>query len=99
MTKKSVRARRQQTGVLKVALFTGSLVATMAGTYLLGLQEPSGPAALIPDNETAAFIVSEDGNNGLQLLPANREGQVQLRLIPQVVQPRFSPVARTRSSR
>jgi hypothetical protein len=98
MTKRSGRAREQFT-MLKAALLTGSLVATLAGTYLLGRQEPVETATTVSTNEFVTVMMPVDESSAIQL-PLNGRGvQIQLKPIAQVVQPRINPVARTRSSR
>lgn len=98
MTKRASRPR-QQLAMLKAALLTGSLIATLAGTYLLGQQEPLESATTISSDESITVIMPVGGAEALQL-PSNGRGmQIQLKPIPQVVQPRINPVARTRSSR
>lgn len=98
MTKRAGRPR-QQLAMLKAALLTGSLVATLAGTYLLGQQEPLETATPISNGESITVTMPVDGAAALQL-PSNGRGmQIELKPIPQVVQPRINPVARTRSSR
>jgi hypothetical protein len=98
MTKQSGRTR-QQFAMLKTAILTGSLVATLAGTYLLGQQEPVETMTPFSTNESVTVIVPADETAAMQLPPNGRSMQIQLRPIPQVVQPRMNPVARTRSSR
>ena len=98
MTKPSGRPG-QQLAMLKAALLTGSLVATLAGTYLLGQQEPAETATTNSSKESITVIVPLEETAAVQL-PANGRGmQIRLKPIPQVVQPRINPVARTRSSR
>jgi hypothetical protein len=87
--------------MLKMALLTGSLIATLAGTYVLGQQEPLETATTVSinHNQPAMVLTSADGPTTMQLPPDGRGVQIQLQPIPQAVQPKINPVARTRSSR
>jgi hypothetical protein len=98
MTKPSSRPR-QKWAMLKAALLTGSLIATMAGTYLLGQQEPLETATTVSVNQSTMVITQANEPSVMQLPPNGRIAQIQLQPIPQAVQPRINPVARTRSSR
>lgn len=98
MTKRSGQIR-QQFSTLKVALLTGSVIATLAGTYLLGLEEPVVTATTVSNTESITLFIPADEAAAMQLPPNSRGTQIQLKPIPQVAQPRIRPVARTRSSR
>lgn len=91
----------QQTGMLKTFLVAGSLVATLAGTRLLSAQDTAVPAnaavtVMVPAANSTAVTSS---SNALPLPPTSGGTQIELKAIPQVVQPRIQSVARTRSSR
>lgn len=89
----------QQSSTLKTFLVVGSLLATLAGTRLLAAQEvPVAEAAVLPTNAITVVVPAENGS-GLPLPPTSRGTQVELKPIPQVVQPQIRPVARTQSSR
>ena len=98
MTRQAGRAREQFT-MLKAALLTGSVLATFAGTYLLGRQEPVETASNAFTQESVTVIVPAEEAAALQLPPISRGMQIQLTPIPQAVRPWINPVARTRSSR
>jgi hypothetical protein len=98
MTRKTSRVS-QQTGTLKAILLTGSVMATLAGTRLLALQEPVAADTPAATNESATVVVPENTASSIPLPPTMRGTQVELKPIPQVVQPKINPVARTRSSR
>lgn len=98
MTKKSARPN-QQVGVLKALLLTGSVVATLAGTRLLALQEPVETETPVSTAENVTVVVPAAELTTIPLPPTMRGTQVELKPIPQVVQPQINPVARTRSSR
>lgn len=85
--------------MLKAAIMTGSIVATLAGTYLLGLQEPAAVETTVSNLEPVILIVPADSAANFQLPPTRRGTQVELRPIAQAIQPQIRPVARTRSSR
>ena len=95
----TTKRKKQQYGVLKVAVMTGSLVATLAGTYILGLHEPVDAQAAAPTVQPAAQAVPANEPTRIQLPPNGRSRQLSLQPIPQVVQPRIRPIARSRSSR
>lgn len=96
MTKHSSRPN-QQVGALKAMLLTGSVMATLIGTRLLAQQEPAAGAPTAAESITV--VVPQSNASSLPLPPTMRGTQVQLNPIPQVVQPQFNPVVRTRSSR
>ncbi|MFN2124503.1 MAG: hypothetical protein ACK2U0_14770 [Candidatus Promineifilaceae bacterium] len=98
MTRQSSRPK-QRLVILKMALVTGSLIATLAGARLLEQQEPLEAAAAVSVNQSALVLTPANEPAVMQLPPSNRRTQVQLQPIPQVVQPRVNPVTRTRSSR
>lgn len=90
----------QQTGMLKTFLVAGSLVATLAGTRLLSAQDTAVPAnAAVTVMVPAANSTAVTSSNALPLPPTSGGTQIELKAIPQVVQPRIQSVARTRSSR
>jgi hypothetical protein len=96
----TTKRTNQQVGMLKAAILTGSLVATFAGTYLLGLQEPVETAANRASVQPPALVIPADNEEASQLPPQARGVRmVKLKPIPQVVQPQIRPVTRTRSSR
>jgi hypothetical protein len=99
MTTNQKRRVGQQTGMLKTFLVVGSLAATLAGTRLLAAQETAVVATAVPATESIVVVVPADNNAALPLPPTNRGAQIELKQIPQVVQPQIQPVARTRSSR
>ena len=88
-----------QVGLLKAAILTGSILATSAGTYLLGLQEPAEAATTVANAQTAALTIPSDKVTTLQLPPSKQGTQIEFKAIPQVVQPQIRRVARARSSR
>lgn len=98
MTKQSARPN-QQVGALKALLLTGSVIATLAGTRLLALQEPAAADTPAVTNESVTVVVPDSTASSIPLPPTMRGTQVELKPIPQVVQPKINPVARTRSSR
>ena len=98
MTKQTSRTQKQ-VGTLKAALLTGSVVASLAGTYLLGLQEPAETKAAVLPSESISLVVPAEESTAIQLPPDIQGTQLQLQPIQQVVRPVFNPVARTRSSR
>ena len=98
MTKRTGRTG-QQTGALKAVLLTGSVIATLAGTRLLALQEPVAADTPAATNESVTVVIPENTASSIPLPPTMRGTQVELKPIPQVVQPKINPVARTRSSR
>jgi hypothetical protein len=85
--------------MLKMVLVTGSLIATLAGSVVLGREEALAAATTAPTNPSITAQVSANEPAAIQLPPNSRQTQVQLQPIPQVVQPRINPIARTRSSR
>lgn len=92
MTKRAT-GQEWQTGGLKAIVLTGSVVATLAGARLLALQEQV--AAAQPD---AGQVLVPVGNIA-SMPPASLGVELNLSPIPQVVQPRLNPIARSRSSR
>jgi hypothetical protein len=97
MTKKG-RRLNQQTGKLKALLLTGSMIATLVGVQLLPLQEPAATELPVSIHESVTIVVPADETSTIPLPPGSRGTQVELKPIPQVVQPQINPVARTRSS-
>lgn len=89
----------QQTGALKAVLLTGSVIATLAGTRLLALQETAAADIPAATNQSTTVVVPDNTASSIPLPPTMRGTQVELKPIPQVVQPKINPVARTRSSR
>jgi len=100
MTKRSTRPN-QQVGTLKAMLLTGSVIATLAGTRLLAQQEQAATEVFVPAAQPAAVVAQAPQVSSIPLPPTMQGTQVELKPIPQVVQPRINtaPVARTRSSR
>ncbi len=98
MTKQPVRIQKQ-VGMLKAALLTGSVVATLAGTYLLGLEEPVVAKTAVSPAESITLVVPAEETTAVQLPPDAQGTQLQLKPIPQAIRPITNPVARTRSSR
>jgi hypothetical protein len=98
MTKQS-RRPKQSLVRLKIALLTGSLIATLAGAVVLGRQEVLDTATTAPTNQTITVLPPANAPTTVQLPPSSRRTQVQLQPIPQAIQPRINPIARTRSSR
>ncbi|MCA9919473.1 MAG: hypothetical protein KC445_16050 [Anaerolineales bacterium] len=100
MTTNRTARKGNQTGMLKVVLTVGSLVATVAGTRLLAAQATAvSETAVAPDAAVTVVIPAESSGNTLPLPPNSRSTQVQLQAIPQAVQPQIRPVVRARSSR
>ena len=97
MTKRAARSKRQ-TGMLKTFLTVGSLIATLAGTRLLSLREAVQTETAVPSNDPITTVIYVEPAQTPLLLP-NRGRQIELKQIPQVVQPNIQPVARTRSSK
>jgi len=89
----------QQSGTLKTFLVVGSLLATLAGTRLLAAQDVSVTETAVPVTDAITVVVPADTNSTLPLPPTYRGTQIELKQIPQVVQPQIRPVARTQSSR
>lgn len=98
MTKRSARPKRK-TGMLKTFLTVGSLIATLAGTRLLSLQEAGQTETAVPANDPITTVIYVEPAQTASLLPPNRGRQIELKQIPQVVQPNIKPVARTKSSK
>lgn len=98
MTKRSARPKRK-TGMLKTFLTVGSLIATLAGTRLLSLQEAGQTETAVPQNDPITTIVLAAPDQTPSLLLPNRGRQIELKQIPQVVQPNIKSVARTKSSK
>jgi hypothetical protein len=97
-TKKRKLHSGRQAGWLKGVLFSGSVIATLAGTRLLGAQEMAAPVPAGSGQETTVVVPSAQKSR-FPLPPDYRGVEVKLEAIPQVVQPEIAPVARTRSSR
>ncbi|MFZ0546291.1 MAG: hypothetical protein WAM60_12680 [Candidatus Promineifilaceae bacterium] len=98
MTKRRGRPN-QQTGKLKALLLTGSVIATLAGMELLPLQDQAQAAVLGSGSETITVVVPDSGTSSIPLPPNSRKTQVELKPIPQAIQPHINVVTRTRSSR
>ena len=98
MTTKRTARSGQQGGLLKTFLVVGSLVATLAGTRLLAAQDSVVAEATVPANAPVTVVVPASGSTDLPLPPTSRGTQIELKQIPQVVQPQIQPVARARSS-
>jgi len=98
MTKKRGN-NNQQHRFLKAAIFTGSVVATLAGTRMIGAEEMAAAVAGPQVTDAVTVIVPAAGQSKIELPPTNRGTELQLEAIPQVVEPQINPVARTRSSR
>lgn len=97
---KQRRRPKQQTGMLKALLLTGSVVATLAGTQLLPLQDRANNLETpLSTNDSTVVVVPADQASTILLPPGNRKTQFELKPIPQAVQPQLKPVARARSSR
>ena len=88
-----------QTGVLKTFLVVGSLLATLGGTRLLAAQDTAVSTTAVPADEAVIVVVPAESSSALPLPPTSRGTQIELKQIPQVVQPQIKPVARARSSR
>lgn len=105
MTTNRSRRTSQQTGTLKTVLVVGSLVATLAGTRLLAAQDTAVSTTAVPIDAPVTVVIPADNSaatsssSTLPLPPTSGGTQVQLKAIPQVVQPQIRPVARARSSR
>jgi len=80
-------------------LLTSSLIATLAGTQLLNIKEALQPAAFIVDNNTVTLAEAQAEVGTILMPPTAGHQQIVLKQIPQAVQPRIRPVARSRSSR
>ena len=94
------RRRSNQHGTLKTFLVVGSLAATLAGTRLLAAQDTAVSETAVPVDGTVTIVVPADNSTTTLPLPSNSRGaQIELKQIPQVVQPQIRPVARARSSR
>jgi hypothetical protein len=91
----------QQTGTLKTFLVAGSLLATLAGTRLLAAQDTAVSATAVMADTAITVVVPASNTTPsiLPLPPTSRGTQIELKQIPQVVQPQIQPVARARSSR
>lgn len=98
MTKRTAR-HNQRVGRLKALILTGSVIATLAGTRLLALQEPVDTGISVSTTESVTVVVPAADSSSVPLPRTNRGTQIELKPIPQVVQPRLNPVARTQSSR
>ncbi len=96
MTNRTRRPKRK-TGKLKVLLLTSSFFATMAGTHLLNTQDALQAAAA--DNQRVTMVEVAANGTIFLLPPAERGEQIELKKIPQVLQPQIRPVARSRSSK
>ena len=100
MTTKRATQQGQQTSLLKIFLVVGSLAATLAGTRLLAAQDTAASDTAVPVDAAITVVVPIDNSTtSLPLPPTSRGMQIELKQIPQVVQPQIRPVARTRSSR
>jgi len=105
MTTNRSERSKQQTGTLKTFLVVGSLVATLAGTRLLAAQDTAVIETAVPVDASITVVVPAEnsaattGTNSLPLPPTSRGTQIELKAIPQVVQPQIQPVVRARSSR
>jgi len=106
-TNRSARTN-QQTGALKTFLVVGSLVATLAGTRLLAARDTVVMETAVPADASVTVVVPADNSaaattstsdNTLPLPPTGGGTQIELKAIPQVVQPQIQPVARASSSR
>ncbi len=97
MTKQSQRPKRK-TGSLKMLLLTSSLVMTLAGTQLLNIREALQPSSVIAERNAAVVQPASLGTQVVALSPGGEGQVIVLEQIPQVVQPQFRPVARSRSS-
>jgi hypothetical protein len=85
--------------MLKTFLVVGSLAATLAGTRLLSVQDTAVVATVVSTDTSMTVMVPVDNSAAaLPLPPTSRGTQIELKAIPQVVQPQIQPVARTRSS-
>lgn len=89
----------QQSGTLKTFLVVGSLLATLAGTRLLAAQGVPAAETAVPVTNAITVVVPAENSTTLPLPPTSRGTQIELKPIPQVVQPQIRPVARTQSSR
>jgi len=100
MTKQR-RRPNQDLRVVKALLVTGSVIATVAGTQLLPQQDAARGITTVEttDVETTTVVIPSEAAQELPLPPGDRRTQVELKPIPQVVQPQIRPVARSRSSR
>ena len=99
MTTNRATKKGLQTGVLKTFLVVGSLLATLGGTRLLAAQDTAVSTTAVPVNEAVIVVVPAESSSALPLPPTSRGTQIELKQIPQVVQPQIKPVARARSSR
>ncbi len=99
MTTKRPGHNNQAAGTLKTFLVVGSLLATLAGTRLLAAQDVSVTETAVLITDAITVVVPADTSSGLPLPPTDRGTQIELKQIPQVVQPQIRPVARTQSSR
>ncbi len=97
MTSRTRRPKRKTTK-LKMFLVTSSLVATLAGTQLLNIKDERQLAATAADNDAITMVEPADNATVILLPPTGSGTQIVLKQIPQVVQPQFRPVARSRSS-
>lgn len=95
----TTKRTNRQLGMLKATILTGSLVATFAGTYVLGLQEPVDTGTSPTSDQPPALVIPADKTAALRLPPTKRGTRIELKPIPQVVQPQIRPIVRTRSSR
>jgi hypothetical protein len=92
------RRPNTHTGNLKAFLLAGSAIATIAGTQLLPLQDGGTAEAPAPTSDPVTVVVPVGEASSIDLPPGERRTQVELKPIPQVVEPEIQPVARTRSS-
>jgi len=86
---------RKNSGGLKALLLAASVIATVGGARLLELQEPVGLKA----SSQTVTVVEPEFNSSVGRLPqSGSKTTLELKPIPQVVVPRFNPVARAHSS-
>lgn len=94
MTKRRNRPHKN-TGGLKALLLTASVMATLGGARLLGLQEP----VAVSSGAQTITIVEPATNASFTLLPqSGRKTTIELQPIPQAVVPNLRPIARAHSS-
>lgn len=92
------RRHNQYTGKLTAFLLTGSVIATAAGTQILPLQDAAKDENPVATTEPVTVIVPADDSSSITLPPGERRTQIEMKPIPQVIQPRLRPLARSRSS-
>lgn len=98
MTKRTGRTS-QRINTIKALLLAGSVMATLAGTRILALQEPLETNSPVAVSEAVTVVVPAAELTGIPLPPTTRKTKIELVPIPEVVRPKLNPVARTRSSR